>query len=162
MILEEIAVLGLIEESLNVKGKAAKARAIDLEASVDDPKATVRGDRRLLRTAVTNLIDAAIRHNHPGGKVTVGYRSDADRESFVVESEGGGIPYEELRSMHDLFCRAANPVLTDGEEIDASLLGLSIVRDIADLHGGRIGVRSTEGEGSVFTLHLPRRHRGAA
>ena len=70
--------------------------------------------------------------------------------------------YEDLRSVRDLFCRAAMQGNYEVEEIDPKLLGFSIVKDIADLHGGRIGVQSIEGEGSTFTLHLPGRRRRIA
>lgn len=162
MLVEEILVKELVEECLDVKCAAAGEHDISLEAEFDDPQATMRGDRRLLRAAVTNLVEMAIRHNRPGGTVVVGYHSDPGRESIVVTDNGRGLSYEELRSVRDLFCRAAAPGMYDVDEIDAGLLGFSVVKDIADLHGGRVGVRSVEGEGSTFTLHLPRRQRGVA
>ncbi len=162
MLLEEIRVKELLEECLDVKGAVAKEHAISLESEFEDAGATLRGDRRLLRTAVTNLVEIAIRHNRPGGKVVVGYHSDPSRESIVISDNGRGLPYEELRSIRDLFCRAAAPGMYDVDEVDAELLGVSIVKDIADLHGGRVGVRSVEGEGSTFTIHLPHRQRGVA
>ncbi|MBN2026021.1 MAG: ATP-binding protein [Actinobacteria bacterium] len=162
MLVEEIAVKKLVEECLEAKCAAAREHDISLEAKLNDARATVRGDRRLLRAALTNLVEIAIRHNRPGGKVTIAYHYDPSRESIVVEDNGRGLPYEDLRSIRDLFCRAAVPGMYDVEEIDAELLGFSIVKDIADLHGGRVGVRSLEGEGSTFTLYLPRRQRGVA
>lgn len=162
MLVEEIAVKELLEECLDVKGEAAREHHVFLEAEFGDSQATVRGDRRLLRAAVTNLVEMAMRHNRPGVRVVVGYRSDPSRESIVIADNGRGLAYEELRSIRDLFCRAAAPGMYDVDEIDAGLLGFSIVKDIADLHGGRVGVRSVEGEGSTFTLHLPRRQRGVA
>lgn len=162
MLVEEIDVRELVEECLEVKCSVANERDVTLEAELDDPQATMCGDRRLLRAALTNLIEEAIRHNRPGGRVTIAYQSDHNRESIVVADNGTGIPYEELRDIRDLFCRAGVPGTCDVDEIDAGLLGLSIVKDIADLHGGRVGVRSMEGEGSTFTLHLPRRQRSVA
>ncbi len=162
MLIEEITVRELVEECLEFKSTAAREHDISLEAELDDPRAIICGDRRLLRAAVTNLIEMAIRHNRPGGKITVGYQSDPCRESIVVADNGRGISYEDLRSIHDLFCRPAVPGMYDVDEIDAGLLGLSVVKDIADLHGGRIGVRSMEGEGSTFILYLPRRQRVVA
>lgn len=162
MIVEEIAVRELVEECLDTKAGMAREHKVVLEADLEDPGATLRGDRRLLKAAVANLVDMAIKHNRPGGTVVVGHYRHPERESIVVSDDGRGIPYEELRSIRDLFCRAGTPWPYDAEEIDAELLGFSIVKDIADLHGGRVGVRSVEGEGSTFTLHLPRLSRGAA
>ncbi|RJP31640.1 MAG: ATP-binding protein [Actinobacteria bacterium] len=162
MNIERIGVKELVEECLETKHAVAREHGVSLEVEPDNLEATLYGDRRLLRAAVANLVEMAIRHNRPGGKVTVGFFNDPNRESIVVTDNGRGLPYEDLRSIRDLFCRAATTEVYEVDELDASLLGFSVVKDIADLHGGRVGVRSMEGEGSTFTLHLPRRHRGAA
>jgi signal transduction histidine kinase len=102
------------------------------------------------------MIDASIRRNRPGGKVVVGHRSDTTRETIVVSGSGEGIPYEELRGLQELFSRGSMPDLDEIEGMDNRLIGLNIVRDVADLHGGRVGVRSVPGEGAAFSMHLPR------
>jgi signal transduction histidine kinase len=162
MIVEEIMVRELVEECFEAKTVVAREYYVALEADLEDPQATLRGDRRLLRAAVANLVEMAIKGNRPGGKVTIGHRSDAGRDSIEIADNGRGLPHENLRSISDLFCRSSAPGMYDVDEIDAEILGFSIVKDIADLHGGRIGVRSIEGEGSTFTLHLPRQQRGVA
>ena len=162
MISQEMAVRDLIEECLEAKAAAAQEHNVVLEAELDDPRAIMWGDRKLLRAAVSNLVEMAIRRNRPGGKVIVGYYCDANRESIMVSDDGKGLAFEDLRSVRDIFCRAASAVVYDSEEIDDNLIGFSIVKDIADLHGGRVAVRSIEDEGSTVTLHLPHRHRGVA
>jgi signal transduction histidine kinase len=92
MHIEEIAVGELVEECLDFKSKAARDHDVTLEAELDDPRAIMCGDRRLLRAAVTNLIETAIRNNRPGGKVTVGYQSDPGRETIIVADNGKGYP----------------------------------------------------------------------
>jgi signal transduction histidine kinase len=161
MRLEEISVNDLLTECRRVKEKAARDRGVFLHADPCGPDDFVHGDRRLLRTAVSNLIDVSIGHSRPGGKVTIGYRHDPVRGSLVVSDDGAGIPFEELRSMFDIISRSGAGSVDDETEMDTNLLRLSIVRDVADLHGGRIGVRSLEGDGSTFTLHLPCRHAAA-
>jgi len=162
MIFEDIVVGELIEECLEAKSTAAREHKVALEADIEDVGATLRGDRRLLRAALANLVDVAIRSSRPGGKITINYRTDPSRESIMVVDNGRGLHFDDLRSIRDLFCRAAALGNYEVEEIDPSLMGFCIVKDIADLHGGRVGVRSMEGEGSTFTLHLPRRHLGVA
>lgn len=162
MLVEMIEVPGLVGECLEVKGEAARERGVVLEAATLDPQATVRGDRRLLRAAVTNLIETAIRRSRPGARVSVGFHGDPGRGSIVVSDNGRGIAYEELRDIRDLFCSGGAAGMRDIDELDAELLCLSVVKDVADLHGGRVGVRSLEGEGSTFTLHLPVPHRAVA
>jgi signal transduction histidine kinase len=162
MRLEDIVIGELVCECLKTRSDVAGERGVALEIDLEDPGAILYGDRRLLMAAMTNMVDIAIMYNRPGGRITVGHHSDQDRESIVVVDNGRGLHYEDLRSVRDLFCRAAMQGNYEVEEIDPKLLGFSVVKDIADLHGGRIGVQSVEGEGSTFTLHLPRRRRRIA
>ena len=156
MIREEIQIKELIAECLETKGTEARERDVVLEEDITDPAATLRGDRRLLRTAVNNMIDASIKRNRPGGRVVVGHSRDNVRETIVVSGSGEGIPYEELRSLYDLFSRGSMSDPDAIEDMDSRLVNLTIVRDVADLHGGRVGVRSVPGEGAAFSMHLPR------
>lgn len=158
MIREEIRVRELIAECLEVKGTEARERNVLLEEVLADPTAILSGDRRLLRTAIANMIDAAVRRNRPGGKVTVGHSRDNVRETIVVSGGGETIPYEELRDLYDLFSRGnmSDPETDVIEDMDSRLVNLTIVRDVADLHGGRVGVRSVPGEETAFSMHLPR------
>lgn len=155
MRIEDIPVGELIEECVHSRGAALEGCDISLETDLDDPQATLRGDRRLLRAAVANLIDIAARRVRPGGKITIAYDRDSRRESIAVSDDGIGIDYEELRSIRDLFSRSGMRAMDDEYEIEPSLVGLSVVRDVADLHRGRVGVRNLDGEGSIYTLHLP-------
>lgn len=161
MRLEEIPVNDLLAECGRIKEGTARDRGICLQADPCDPEDFIHGDRRLIRTAMSNLIDMSMRHSRPGGKVALGYRHELFRGSLIVSDDGAGIPFEELRTMFDIISRPGASSMDDEIEIDTDLLQLSIVRDIADLHGGRIGVRSLEGEGSTFCLHLPCRHAAA-
>ena len=157
MKVEAIPVGELVEECLRIKGSLAERGGISLEVDIEDPRAFLHGDRRLLMTAVNNLIDNAMRNNRPGGKIVIAYRQDGTRESIMVSDTGKGIPYDELRSIRDMFCWSGMRSIDELEAVDGELIALSIVRDVADLHGGRVGVRSLEGEGSTFSFHLPRR-----
>jgi signal transduction histidine kinase len=156
MKVERIPIRELMDECLELKGILAEKYGISLEADLDDDGAFLRGDRGLLRAALNNIIDNSIRHNRQGGKITVGYRCDGTRESIIVSDTGKGIPYDELCSIRHIFCRAGKPSLDESEHLEAGLIGLTIVRDIADLHGGRVGIRSLEGEGTTYNFHLPR------
>lgn len=156
MICEEIPVKELMEECLERKGILAEMFGISLEADLDDTEARLWGDRRLLRAALNNLIDVSMRHNRRGGKITLACRRDGKRTSMIVSDNGKGIPYEELCSIRDLFSRVGRPCLEEGEPVPSGLIGLAVVRDVADLHGGRVSVRSLRGEGTSYGFHLPR------
>ena len=156
MKVERIPVRELMDECLELKSILAEKYGIALEADLDDGGASLRGDRGLLRAALNNIIDNSIRHNRQGGKITLGYRCDGTRDSIIVSDTSKGIPYDELCSIRDLFCRVGKPGLDENERFESGLIGLTIVRDVADLHGGRVGVRSLEGEGTTYSFHLPR------
>ncbi|MER6998515.1 HAMP domain-containing sensor histidine kinase [Streptomyces sp. NPDC000410] len=111
-----------------------------------------------LRQAVGNLVSNAVRHTPEGGSVTLrAYGSgnaDGEGELVVVEvaDTGTGIPAEDLPYVFDRFWRAEK---SRSRRTGGSGLGLAIVRKLAEAHGGTVEVRSTVGEGSVFTLRLP-------
>jgi signal transduction histidine kinase len=114
----------------------------------------IKADRRLIRTALNNLIDNAVKYNRSGGMVKIGIRSDKDTSSTVIEVEdsGIGIPREELPRVFERFYRIDK---ARSRETGGTGLGLSIVKHIAELHGGMVTVTSVEGEGSTFTFAIP-------
>jgi two-component system, OmpR family, sensor histidine kinase VicK len=156
MVRDEIMVRSLIEECVEFKHPLADAFGLTLKAEVEDDRASLRGDRRLLRAAISNLIDSAMKRAKRGGCVIVGHSAVRERDSITVSCNGDGFSYEELREMQDLFCRSRMMDVGESAEFDRRLLGLSIARDVADLHSGRIGVRNSEGRGAVLSIHLPR------
>lgn len=157
MRIEEIQVDELIKDCIKARGDLLEEYGISFKLDLDDPRAAIRGDRRLLRAALTCLIEDAARRARHGGNITIAHRRDHMRECIAISDDGEGIPYEKLRCALDLFSRSAWPVVEREEEIDRDMMGLAVVRDVVDLHRGRVGVRNEYGEGSTFTLHLPRR-----
>ncbi|MFE7130755.1 sensor histidine kinase [Streptomyces sp. NPDC057638] len=119
---------------------------------VTPPPPEVVADPVRLRQAVGNLLTNAVRHTPSGGTVTLRAHQDGDRVSLSVSDTGTGIPPEDLPHVFDRFWRAEK---SRSRRTGGSGLGLAIVRKLAEAHGGTIDVRSTPGQGSVFTLHLP-------
>jgi two-component system, OmpR family, sensor histidine kinase SenX3 len=117
----------------------------------------VRGDATQLVIALGNLIDNAVRHSPADTRVSVGVRRvDAGSSGLAevsVADEGPGIPEDDLERIFERFYRVdpARHRSTGGTG-----LGLSIVKHVAATHGGEIRVWSVEGQGSTFTLTLPR------
>lgn len=103
-----------------------------------------------LETALSNLLDNALRFSPPGEPVTVRVTGRAgDHEvAIAVSDRGPGIAPEHLPRIFERF------FTTDGER-DGTGLGLAIVASVADAHGGRIEVEAEPGKGARFTLHLP-------
>lgn len=168
---------GLIEKLLSVSrsdsGQPLKFEEIELDGLLDDLTAEFRplclsrqldcrianserikvtGDRLELRRLFINLYDNAIRYTPPGGSITL---SAAIQNGFIevsVTDTGIGIPEENLAHIFDRFYRVdkARSRVEGG-----SGLGLAICRQIAEAHGGRIEVKSSPGQGSIFTVFLP-------
>jgi len=105
----------------------------------DGPEASVRGDATLLGVMLRNLVDNAIRYTPAGGTVKVRIDLDDGRPACEVEDTGPGIARGDRARVLERFYRVL------GTEEEGSGLGLSIVRRIAELHGGRIDLESGNG-----------------
>ncbi|MBI3983081.1 MAG: HAMP domain-containing protein [Gemmatimonadetes bacterium] len=113
------------------------------------------GDRLLLRHAVINLLDNAIKYTPPGGTITVTAGRTPGGESYVeVRDTGPGIAPEHHTAVFDRFYRA-RPAQAEGQP--GAGLGLAIVRLAAESHGGRVELGSALGRGSTFRIVLPSR-----
>jgi signal transduction histidine kinase len=115
-------------------------------------------DGKAMQQALINLVDNALKHSPPRAVVTIGLESDPDSGTsggvcLWVEDAGPGIPVEEQQKIFDRYYRLGSELRRETQGIG---IGLSIVKHIVDAHGGRVSVRSAPGQGSRFTLHLPR------
>ncbi|MEW6085051.1 MAG: HAMP domain-containing sensor histidine kinase [Chloroflexota bacterium] len=121
---------------------------------IPSPFPMITGDRDLLVLAVYNLVENALKFTSANDSVEV--RALEDGRSIVIEvaDSGAGIPAEDLSKIFEELYRGSNARSTEG-----SGLGLALVNRIAVLHGGGVGVRSSQSEprGTVITLRLPRR-----
>ena len=146
------------------RGRVAADRAgIDLDVHVADGL-LVRGDEEQLITAVGNLVDNAIAYSDAGGRVSVTATATTDHQArpmveVSVADSGIGIAPADQGRIFERFYRVdpARSRATGGTG-----LGLAIVRNIVTNHRGRVSVSSVEGEGSTFTITLPRDVRSRA
>ncbi len=115
---------------------------------------TVMGDPGQIRQIIYILVDNAIKYTSSGGRVSLSLtRDEGDWARLTVEDTGVGIAQEHLPRIFDRFYRV-DPARRTGEEDSGSGLGLAIAHELVELHGGRIDVSSTLGEGSRFTVSL--------
>lgn len=112
----------------------------------------ISGDELRLEQALQNLIQNAIKYSPAGGMITVRVVCDDARASVEVTDAGIGIPPEALPQLFDRFYRAPN---VDPQHISGLGVGLFVVREIVELHGGTAEVSSEVGVGSTFTLSIP-------
>jgi two-component system, OmpR family, sensor histidine kinase SenX3 len=114
---------------------------------------TVRGDETQLTSMFTNLVDNAVKYTPPGGRVEVTGGFEGSEIVIQVSDTGIGIPEGKLPRIFERFYRVDK---ARSKETGGTGLGLSIVKHVAENHGGRVAVESTPGEGSTFTVYLPR------
>jgi signal transduction histidine kinase len=114
---------------------------------------TVRGDETQLTSMFTNLVDNAVKYTPPGGRVEVTGGFEGSEIAIRVSDTGIGIPQATLPRIFERFYRVDK---ARSKETGGTGLGLSIVKHVAENHGGRVTVESTPGEGSTFTVYLPR------
>lgn len=133
----------------------ARARYPGREISLRLPPGLppVEGDPRRLLQVAANLIDNALKYSPGGGPVTVRVAAAARAVRFTVADRGLGIPTTHQARVFDRFYRVPGP---QSIAIGGTGLGLAITRHIVEQHGGRIGLRSREGQGTMVTVILPR------
>jgi two-component system heavy metal sensor histidine kinase CusS len=131
-----------------------EALAEDLGVSVlCEGEGQLLGDRLLFRRAVTNLVSNALRHTPRGGRIVLSVKqSEADELVVKVSDTGCGIPPEKLPTIWDRR-HLAKSIREFGSQ--GAGLGLSIVKTLADLHGGTAAVESTSARGTVVALSFP-------
>ncbi|HEY0640072.1 MAG TPA: HAMP domain-containing sensor histidine kinase [Pseudonocardiaceae bacterium] len=131
-----------------------KAQALGLRrwTAEGEPQGTVLADRHRLTEAVMNLADNAVRHTTAEDTIAVGAAAGPGEVRIWVRDTGVGIAPTDQARIFDRFRRGARAYRT----YRGSGLGLSIVRAIADAHGGRVDLVSSPGEGATFTIILPR------
>lgn len=110
----------------------------------------VDGDQVRLRECFLNLVDNAVRYTPAGGTIGIELSVDGGEAAVAVSDTGAGISEAHLPHIFERFYRV-NVEKGNG----GAGLGLTICRRIAELHGGRIDVKSAPGEGTTFTVHLP-------
>jgi signal transduction histidine kinase len=136
--------------ALAQSGSDAAARRLDVRPTLDP--APVRGDRRLLERLVANLVENAVRHNRDGGIVEVRTATAAGRSTVEVRNDGEVIPPDAVPSLLEPFQR-----LDRGARGDGVGLGLSIVRSVAEAHGGAVEARARPSGGLIVRVSLPAR-----
>lgn len=118
-----------------------------------EPDIVVKADRFLLARLFINLISNAYRYGKDGGNIIVTLRQDKDEIIASVADDGIGIAESDVPKIWDRFYRV-NPSRTANEN-GGEGLGLSMVKWIAECHGGSVSVESTLGKGSTFTFSMP-------
>jgi len=148
---EPVDLADLVEESARSLQPVAEQLGVRIDLDLEAGQACL-ADARQLGSAVTNLIDNALKYSDAGRPVTVRVRPGEGWADVVVEDHGIGIPQPEQERIFERFYRVDK---ARSRDTGGTGLGLAIVRNVARAHGGEVLVTSREGEGSTFTLRLP-------
>jgi signal transduction histidine kinase len=141
----------LSKEVVEELGGLASTTGVRISASGDS--VTVPADPERLKQVLTNLVENAVKYAGVGAQVRVSIWQHEHEAGFTVSDTGLGIPAEAVPHLFDRFFRVD---ATRSPARQGSGLGLAICRDIVRAHGGRIWVESHEGDGSSFTVALPK------
>lgn len=151
--LEMVSVQDIVERVINTLQIQAAQRRIQLTSGTSQPSVPlIEADPALLQQALQNLVDNAIKYTEPGGKVQVNTEVRQNRMVFIVSDNGIGIPPLDQPRVFERFYRGAQ---TGTKRLRGTGLGLTIVKSIADWHGGDVWLESQLGRGSNFYLAIP-------
>jgi signal transduction histidine kinase len=142
-----------IEQALTLVRERATRRSIALGVGIDEGLGPVEGDERKIKQVLLNLLSNAIKFTPEGGRVEVHAKPVAGRVEISVSDTGIGIAPEDQEAVFDEFRQVGTDSATKRE---GTGLGLTLARRFVELHGGRLWVKSAPGQGSTFTLSLPR------
>lgn len=150
---EQVDVLAVIQGQMELHGALADSRSITLGADLPQTLPPVVFHRQSFDEILSNLISNAIKYTPDGGRVTIAVRVAGDELCIEVRDTGFGIADEDQPQVFRRFYRVKN---ADTRYITGTGLGLPIVQQILEAHHGRIHLDSTLGQGSTFTVHIPR------
>ena len=132
--------------------RSASTNAVDFKPDLDPRLPIVTGDRDRLVQVVSNLVNNAVKYSPEGGIVTISSRAEGGYALITVADTGLGIPPDEIAHVFERFRRVRSGA---AQSIAGTGLGLTIVKQIVEMHGGKIWVESEVGKGSRFFFTLP-------
>ncbi|MDQ6721831.1 MAG: ATP-binding protein [Candidatus Dormibacteraeota bacterium] len=132
--------------------RAGSSPTVDFKADLDPRLPIVAGDRDRLIQVVSNLVNNAVKYSPDGGTVTLSSRVEGGFALISVTDTGVGIPPDEIGHVFERFRRVRSGA---AQSIPGTGLGLTIVKQIVEMHGGKIWVESAVGHGSAFHFTLP-------
>jgi two-component system phosphate regulon sensor histidine kinase PhoR len=142
-----------ISQALSTVERKAKDKSITVTSNIEPSVDLITGNQFSINEMLTNLLFNAIKYTPEKKAVHIEAKSHDDYVQIDIADTGIGIPADEVGNVFDEFFRASN---AKKSEKDGTGLGLSIVKQIVERHGGQISVKSQEGQGTTFTVTLPK------
>jgi len=151
---QRIRIGDLLEDIGENLGRLASRQEISLDIDIPQQLSPILIDKDLLRVAINNLVSNAVKYNQAGGRVSISAEETDEAVLIYVEDNGLGISEADQTHVFDKFFRS------DSSEVRARSghgLGLSLTKQIVELHDGQVSVESERGSGSKFTIALWKR-----
>lgn len=153
--LQPTELIPIINAAIEIIKPAAEAANIEFSATLDETANFIFGDVDRLRQVIDNLLSNAVKFTAPGGTVEINLQREDGRAKIVVKDTGQGISEEFLPQIFERFKQADHSTTRRHGGLG---IGLSLARDLVELHGGAISATSEgEGKGATFTVLLPLR-----
>lgn len=155
---ESVSVHSILEALHNLTSEWARKEKIEVRLQCPKNIGKIEADERRLKQVLLNLIRNAITHTPERGTITLGARKDGDCVTLYVSDTGPGIPPEDHERIFEPFERTnAGQQGQNGNRTNRGAgLGLTLVRNIAEMHGGTVTLDSQKGKGTTVSLHLPK------
>jgi len=141
----------MIDEVIDLLGTSAEAKQIKLIEKIER-NTFIYADENMFRSVLQNLISNAIKFSHPGGSITVLSKQSEDSNQITVSDTGIGMKPEEIENLFNINTTHST-IGTKGER--GTGLGLTLVKEMVELHNGTITVKSEVGKGTDFIFTLP-------
>ncbi|MBU1109567.1 MAG: PAS domain S-box protein [Candidatus Riflebacteria bacterium] len=144
----------LLQKAVQMVMSEAQKKGQTIEAEIPEPSFVAVFDQDMLYQALLNLVNNAVKYTPNSGSiyVTLTIPDDSGFYRIIVKDNGIGISAEDQQKLFSKFFRVESTLL---QEVGGTGLGLALVKQIADDHGGRVEVESSPGKGSTFTLVFP-------
>jgi signal transduction histidine kinase len=156
--IEKLTPSNLVDEVIALLQPQAMNRKVQIMKELTlSQELSIEGDKALLHRALYNLIDNAVKFSPIGGHVNLRLDSKDKQITFVIQDHGPGIAPLDLKTIFEGYSHTGK---TEGTKPKVSGLGLSIVKSVAERHGGRVWAESILGKGSTFFLQVPQQHSG--
>jgi len=143
---------GCIEKIIAAELDNARKKALQLTTELDQHLPVFLADSDKVEQVITHLLTNAIKFSHDGGAVTLTTARQGDEACFTISDTGIGIPEDKLAGIFDAFHQVDG---STRRKHGGTGIGLSLAKQLVELHGGRITVVSEPGKGSIFTVFFP-------
>jgi cell cycle sensor histidine kinase DivJ len=152
LVVERFDIAEIVAISTKLMRLQSEEAGLSLSVETEDNPIQVKGDRKALRQILLNLLSNAVKFTPEGGAIVVMARASGENLILAVGDSGVGISPEEAAILGQPYTQATSARDTDQR---GTGLGLSLVRALAELHGGKMNIASRQGEGTTISVSLP-------